>query len=243
MRTLSSFEHVVATADDVGIQLHQLATGTIQVEHGGELVRLRIDSGQPWDGSVVIDVEAAPAQPWAQPWVLALRVPAWLRSGTVHIGDETQPVAPGSGRLELQRPWAAGDRVELALELPVRMTSPDERIDAVRGCVALERGPLVYCLEAADLPDGLTPDDLELDAEHEAVVAAPAPGLPEGTVSIEAAGDVRVAGGAGGAGWPYADVAAGGGPQRTATMLRAVPYFAWANRDPGPMRVWLPTKR
>jgi DUF1680 family protein len=236
MRTLSSFEHVVATADDVGIQLHQLASGTIEVEHGGELVRLRIVSGQPWDGFVVIDVEAAPAEPWA----LALRVPAWLRSGTVRVGDETQPMETGSGRLELLRSWAAGDRVELDLELPVRMTSPDERIDAVRGCVALERGPLVYCLEAADLPHGLTPDDVELDADHEAVVTTQAPGLPAGTVSIEAAGDVRVAGSAG---WPYAEVAAGGGPQRTATTLRAVPYFAWANRDPGPMRVWLPTRK
>ena len=57
------------------------------------------------------------------------------------------------------RDWRAGDRIVLTLDMPVRVTEPDPRIDAVRGCVAIERGPIVYCVESADLPAGVDLED------------------------------------------------------------------------------------
>ncbi len=76
---------------------------------------------------------------------------------------ETVPIAPGLRRVDDTRVWRSGDTVTLMLDMPVRMTSPDPRVDAARGCVALERGPLVYCVETADLPGGVTLEELELD--------------------------------------------------------------------------------
>jgi uncharacterized protein len=157
----------------------------------------------------------------------------------LRAAGELKALTPGQRRVSIYRRWMAGGRVELDLDLPARFTAPDERIDAVRGCVALERGPLVYCVEAADLPDGVSPDDLEIDLAAHAVVGT-AMGLPKEILALEVAGRERLTDGSERE-WPYADTATQGeGIVRRPITMRAIPYFAWANRQPGPMRVWLP---
>jgi DUF1680 family protein len=123
-----------------------------------------------------------------------------------------------AGTVERLRSWRAGDDVVLDMDLSVRSVEPDPRVDAVRGCVAFERGPLVYCVESADLPDGVVVEDLRWDADREAV-AFPRSDLGEHTVGVA----IPVTGSDG------AD-----------PTVAAVPYYAWANRGPGGMRVWLP---
>src|SRR5215213_11344017 len=99
--------------------------------------------------------------------------------------DELEPPAPGYARVE--RAWRAGDRVTLELPLEPRLTAPHPRVDAVRGCLAIERGPLVYCVEEADAPAGAILDDLRLDPAAE-LRAVPSPDLLGGIVAVEAAG-------------------------------------------------------
>jgi DUF1680 family protein len=129
----------------------------------------------------------------------------------------------GQGTAELSRAWKAGDTVVLELDLEVRVVEPDPRVDAVRGCVAVERGPLVYCLESADLPPGSELEELCWDPRREPV-AGPRPDIGPGVVGITAPVVRRRATGADGAG-----LTAG-----------AIPYFAWANRGAAAMRVWIP---
>jgi uncharacterized protein len=106
----------------------------------------------------------------------------------------------------------------------------------VRGCVALERGPVVYAVEQVDLPAGVVVDDLRLD-----VAAAPTAGYRHDLL-----GGVTVITARGRAGthephaWPYRPAGERGTPNGTDIAIVAVPYFAWANRGVGPMRVWLP---
>jgi DUF1680 family protein len=242
MRTLASFEHRLATADDRGLQLQQLAGARIEAEHAGAPITLRVETDMPWSGAVGIEVEATPTEPWA----LGLRVPGWLTSAVVHVGDEPVPFAPVDGYLSIERGWRPGDRLQLELAMPARVTLPDERIDAVRGCAAIERGPLVYCVEAADLPASRPADagidDLELEPGGE-LTLADAPGLPPEVVAIEARGRVRHTASGAQPDWPYAAPGATGEASDAPVTLRAIPYFAWANREPGPMRVWLPTRR
>ena len=124
-----------------------------------------------------------------------------------------------------------------------RVTLPDHRIDAVRGCAALERGPLVYCVEAADLPPDVHLDDIEL-ADEGTLTTTGAVGLPQTFAAIEAAARARTDARGEPRDWPYVDAVEPGLSAPGSTMaVRAIPYFAWANRDPGPMRVWLPTTR
>lgn len=135
----------------------------------------------------------------------------------------------------MRREWNGGEELVLSLPLEPRTTAADPRVDADRGCLALERGPLVYCLEAVDHP-GVRLDDLRLDPTQP-VTAVPQRGELGDIVVLRAAGmlPARPAG----SWWPY-------GPSEAAddtgspVELTAVPYFAWGNRAPGAMRVWVP---
>jgi DUF1680 family protein len=217
MRLLSSWQQYLASSDDGGVQLHQYASADLEAEVAGEPVRLSVRTGYPWDGRVTVEVTRAPERPWT----LSLRVPGWSRSATLSGPAGAGPRSAGPGAAELSRRWAVGDTVTLELDLPVRVTEPDPRVDAVRGCVAVERGPLVYCLESADLPPGAELEALRWDPGREPAVA-PRPDLGEAVVGIT----VPLLG-------PGAD-----GP--AALSAGAVPYFAWANRGARAMRVWIP---
>jgi DUF1680 family protein len=213
MRLLSSWPQYLATSDDAGVQLHQPAAADLTAEVGGASVRLAVRTGYPWHGRVEVHVLEAPAREWT----LSLRVPGWCRQATVEMLGTRWPVAAGAGRVQRRRRWRAGDVVALTLDMPVRVTEPDPRVDAVRGCVAVERGPLVYCVEAADLPAGREVEDLRWDAGRWPAETE-RPDLGPGVVGVT----VPVTG-------PDGSTAA------------AVPYFAWANRGPGAMRVWIPS--
>jgi DUF1680 family protein len=222
MRTLGALEQYLATSDGTGVQLHQYASADLQAPVPGGTVLLAVRSGYPWDGRVTVEVVEAPEGPWT----LSLRVPGWCRSAVLSGPDGPGPRAVGAGYAELTRPWRAGEVTVLDLELPVRVTEPDPRVDAVRGCVAVERGPLVYCLESADLPPGVALEELRWDPRR-APVAVPRPDLGEAVVGVTVPVVRAPLSGSGPAG---ADGLSAG----------AVPYFAWANRGTEAMRVWIP---
>ena len=229
MRLLASLHHYLATTADGGVQLHQYATSTIRavVQNAGP-VELAVETGYPWSGSVTVDVVAC----GDAEWTLSLRVPAWARGAVV----DGRPVAPGYAGLT--RRWRPGDRVVLELDVTPRLTAPNPRIDAVRGCLALERGPVVYCFEAGDLPAGADLADVALQPEPAPADNGPLAPLG-GVPGVSVAGAVRDL-----AGWgqiEYVDVRElPRDGAATPARLLAVPYFAWANRGDGGMRVWLP---
>jgi DUF1680 family protein len=224
MRTLASLEQYLATSDDTGIQLHQYAAADLTAQVAGGAVRLAVRTGYPWQGRVTVEVVEAPGRPWT----LSLRVPQWCRSAALSGPDGAGPLAAGAGYAELTRRWTAGEVAALELELPVRVTEPHPRVDAVRGCVAVERGPLVYCLESADLPPGVALEELRWDPRREPA-EVPRPDLADAVVGIA----VPVVRGLAAGGPAAADGEAG-------LTAGAVPYFAWANRGAGAMRVWIP---
>jgi hypothetical protein len=235
MRTLSSFEQLLAARDGSGLLIAQYADARVTTEVEGSPVELRMTTDYPWAGRVDVAVERAPEVPWA----LRLRIPSWAGSASVQVGETTWPAARGSWSI-IERAWRAGDRVRIDLDMRPRVTVPDERIDAIRACAALERGPLVYCLEGIDLPAGGRSDEVGL-VSGTTVDEGPGPaGLP-GVTALRVTGLIRDAAEPASVGWPYREVTdAVAGRAARAVELTAVPYFAWANRDPGPMRVWVP---
>lgn len=214
MRLVGSWQQMIATTDDAGVQLHQYATGHVAARTGGDELRLAVETDYPWSGSVKVSVLAAPARPLE----LALRVPGWCESAALAgtEGDIGQ-LRPDRRMIAASRTWQAGDVVELTLDMPPRVTAPDDRIDAARGCVALERGPIVYCIESADLAPGTELEAVAL-AEHGPISTLPRPDIGPAVVALSAKGR------------------AGNSP----IEITAVPYFAWANRAVGGMRVWIP---
>jgi DUF1680 family protein len=220
MRTLASWNQYLATTDQDGIQVQQYANAEISAELSAGLVRLSVETDYPWDGRVRIAVLDAPGSRWS----LSLRVPAWSAGSTVTVGDRDRlPVVAGTYWASGPREWRAGEVVTLELDMTPRVTVPDPRVDAVRGCVALERGPLVYCLETADLPSGVALEEVRIDGD-----VRPAP-----VERSDLAPDIV------GLSMSAVQASFDGETERQIDVV-AIPYFSWANRAVEAMRVWIP---
>lgn len=230
MRTVSSLTGYLATADGPSLQLHQYAPGTVTAPLDGGTLRLRVETRYPDEGRIALHVEEAPDRETT----LALRVPAWADGATV----DGEPASAGT-YARITRRFAAGDTVVLDLPMTPRLTVADPRVDAVRGCVAIERGPLVYALEQPDQEDGAVVDDLRIDVGG-ALSDEFRPDLLGGVTVVRARGAV-VPGPDEEATTPYRSAAEAAPDAVREVTLTAVPYYAWANRGPQAMRVWVPT--
>jgi DUF1680 family protein len=226
-RLMASLQCYVATSDESGLQFHLYATGTVHTGHS----TVRIETEYPWDGRIDLTVESRSAHPWT----LALRVPGWCTDAAVWIDGRDGRDRPAGGYLRLTRNWQGTTRLTLALPMPVRMVAAHHRVDAVRGCVALVRGPVVYSIEQADLPEGVVLEDVEVDttAPVDTVMNGPESLIP---VTLRARGLVPGTGDS----QLYRDHTRDAA-EPTPLRLTAVPYFLWGNRTAGPMRVWIPT--
>ncbi|GAA1918118.1 glycoside hydrolase family 127 protein [Microbacterium aoyamense] len=222
-RTLASLDAYIATADDDGIQLHQYADASIRTTLAdGRDVALHVETRYPDDGVVRVVVHE-PAE-----FALGLRVPAWASGASLQIegaNGSVQDHVVEPGMATVRRAFAAGDAVVLTLPVAPRVSHPDARIDAVRGAVAIERGPEVLALESVDFGCDIADAVLDLTAE---------PIERDGRVWVRVARR-----GSRDAGWPYDSDA--GGPAERHVEVPLVPYHSWAERGPSTMRVWIPT--
>ncbi len=233
MRTLASLEHYVALGGDGRVVLHQYMTGRYAAAVAGGEVWMEVRTGYPWDGRVTIRL----AEVASSRWDLALRVPQWAEQPILTVNGTAVDSAPANGWWVLSRQWNDGDEVVLVLPMEPRFTTADPRVDADRGAVAVEYGPLVYCLEAVDNP-GHRLDDITVDTAFAPEVAA-IEGILGDAVTIRTAGRVRPRTGT--SWWPYRLANA---PERKevgeSVTLTAVPYYTWGNRGSGAMRIWVP---
>ncbi|MFF7930644.1 beta-L-arabinofuranosidase domain-containing protein [Streptomyces sp. NPDC007940] len=238
MRLMASLQHYLASADAGGLQIHQYVSGRYAGDLAGTPVAVTVGTDYPWQGAIALTVEESPAD---RSWTLSLRVPQWCRDFRIRVGETVHdrsdaPVT--DGWLRLERSWAPGDQVVLELGMEPRLTTADPRVDAVRGCVAIERGPLVYCLEQVDHPGGGL-DDMVIDTTRPPAVKH-RPDLLGGVTTVVAAGHRRHI--PEGGWWPYRTAEGAEAPEPAEPLeLTAIPYYAWANRRDGSMRVWLPT--
>ncbi len=224
-RTLASLASFLATKDERGVQLHQYAPARIETTlSDGEPMELEITTDYPRGGEVRVRILRAPTRPAT----LTLRVPAWAHGARLVDGADSREVGPGNARIE--RTFLPGTEITLTLPMAPRFSVPDPRIDAVRGSVAVERGPLVYCIESVDLPAGRHVDDVTVD---------PTVPLREGVD-----GEVFASGGLrdlGARDWPYPELSSESpAPAEQPVSLRLHPYQQWGERGLTTMRVWLP---
>src|SRR6185437_5351790 len=173
----------------------------------------------PWDGDIEIVVE--PERSFA--FDVNLRIPGWCRmEPSLTINGARTAAAVDHGYVRLTRTWKAGDVIRLSLPMPVERVHADPRVKADVGRVALQRGPMVYCVEGVD--NGGSVRNLC---------------LPRGA-KLSAKFDKDVLGGAGLVSGRALAVSRPGEKWETKPVtIRAVPYFAWDNRKSGPMLVWL----
>ncbi len=254
MRTLASMQSYVATTSDGAVQLHLYDRARISAAlPSGERLDVRLDTDYPWRGAVRIFVERVES---AREIELSLRIPGWCRRAGIRVNGRDLPGPIGSGSYRsIRRAWKAGDQVLLDMEVAPVLYVAHPLVEPARSCGALARGPILYCIEQTDQVEGAS-----------VLASTLAPGEPIGEESddslLEGLVTLSVLGGGSPApaseseplyrqrgasdepadgGVPFFTAArarGGGGGGRI--PLRATPYFAWANRSPGPMAVWLP---
>ena len=227
-RTLATWNSYAASVEGDTVTLLQYASGEMRFRLDEGVLALRVATGYPHDGRVRVEVLEAPDRELR----LRLRVPHWAEGAKLTDASGERGAEPGWA--QTSRRFEPGETVMLDLPVAPRLTWPDERIDAVRGCAAVERGPLVLCAESVDLPQGWSIEDIRIDPETApraegdgaAVrLAAPAPPpAPSGTPPF-------------GAARPDGEAATGW------SEVHLIPYHRWAQRGSSAMRVFLPTAR
>lgn len=192
-------------------------------------VTLTQDTNYPWDG--VVHIRCKMETPIT--FTLKCRKPGWCSEYSLYLNDEniTNESSPNRGYIALSREWQSGDELRLEWAMPVERiyAYPDVQADINR--VALMRGPLVYCFEAIDQSVPVKylrlPRNMTFDTQYE-------PALLDGVVTIQ--GSARAADAADWGSSLYQPKA----PTLQSASIKAVPYFAWDNRQAGEMQVWMP---
>lgn len=234
MRLFSSLAHYVATSDAAGVQIHLYTPADIAADVPGiGPVQLSMRTAYPAQGSVRIELEQGDAGHWQ----LALRLPEWCDKPQLTVNG--QPIRPTmtNGYCNIERVWSVGDVLELELDMTPRLTAPNPRALSLRGMLAIERGPLVYCFEDLDQPNHVSVSDVQLDPEQP-LKQEEQPNLLEGIVVIHANGYAPEDGQEHAP--LYALYRPANANERHPIHLTAIPYFAWGNRQLDGMRVWIP---
>ncbi len=235
-RLMASIQAYLVTKDSSGLQVHMPFTGTISTTGPAGPVELAVRSDHPWGGAT--DLKVVRCQP-GRPWALWVRSPEWVARDGVRVMLNGVPVeVPWEGAyIKVERHWAPGDGLHVSTSVPTRAVRAHSRVDAVRGCAAVQRGPLVYCIEADDLAEGTAVEDVALDLAEPLVPDGDVPGGLEGYVQVVVRASGRRCGGPDG---PLYEDRRPGTVSSEPLALSLVPYFARGNRLSPAMRVWVP---
>lgn len=223
--------------DKLYVNLFVGSSSEIKLDNG-RTVKLVQETRYPWDG--VVKMTVSPDK--AAAFTINVRIPGWARNeaapsnlyrfadqvteaATLKVNGKPVPLKLDKGYVGLKRNWKKGDVIELRLPMPVRRVVASEQVSADRGRVALQRGPLVYCAEWPDNPDGrvrnlVLPDSAQLAAEFK-------PALLNGVTILKGKAQGLA-------------LDAQGRVLKQEQEFTAIPYYAWANRGRGEMLVWLP---
>lgn len=196
--------YIYATsADALWVNLYISSETSVSVQDVP--VSIRQETNYPWEGKVQLSVSPKQEETFA----VKLRLPDWCKNYTLKVNDREVKLVVEAGYVVIDRTWAPGDRITFDMAMPVEVIAADSRVKANTGKRALQRGPLVYCMEEVDNP------------QYDAVTLLPSmnyttafeSGLLGGVTTITAI---------------HAD-----------ETYQFIPYYAWDNRAPGKMKVWV----
>jgi len=234
-RLLSSLSGYFYSTSDEGIWIHLFATNQATISlSNGKAIELTMTADYPWSGDITLETNTSGC------FTLFLRLPGWCSSGwqvTVN-GESIEADLTESNYLQIGREWQPGDMVNLSLPMPVRMIESNPNIAENHGRIALMRGPLLYCVEAVDhkgldVRRLIVPPPAGFDVDFR-------PDLLNGVSVLRSAGRIVEEE----QNWDsqlYREKPPNSLSTYRPVEIMAIPYFAWANRETGPMQVWLRT--
>ncbi len=226
-RLLASLGDYIYAQGDDALYVNLYVGGRVRTELNAKPLTLEVRTGYPWAESVAIRLtEGATGR-----FKLMLRLPVWCDAPELRINGKSAPIQRENGYAVIERAWAAGDAVELRLPMTPTLIEAHPRVEADRWQVAIQRGPVVYCLEELDQPMPLTHLAIRRDHPLNSVWE---PEFLNGIVAIEGTSELL-----------ESDEAWGNAlyrplRERALKPFRAIPYYGWDHRRPCPMRVWMP---
>ena len=237
-RTFASLPGYFYSTSEDGVYVHLYDNSKMdwQLQDGKGLQMVQT-TNYPWEGDVKLTVSpSAPAE-----FAVYVRIPGWSAKSTVKVnGRQMEGAEPGK-YFAIRREWSANDVIELSFDMTTQLLKANPAVVEDHGRVAFQRGPLVYCMEHLDQTDqqygmNLTYFSTHLGAETSARFE---PGLLDGVMVLEHPGSLSHTVQAEGL---YFSASKTERLQEAPTTLKLIPYYAWANRGPAGMQVWIPYK-
>ncbi len=229
-RLLASLGGYVYSVAENEIWAHLYLQSSAVLPVGGQQITLKQETTYPWDSVIRLRVEVGQPQTFA----INVRIPGWCAMARLSVNGEEVSVEASlrKGYVRIERLWLSGATITLRLEAPVERIYPHPDVRADAGCVALQRGPLVYCLETADNPIPLhrirLPETAVLESHFAPTVLGGIMRI-QGTATVLETND-------------WADTLYRTTPARHSPYtFTAIPYYAWDHRQPGEMCVWIRT--
>ncbi len=215
-----------------GLYVHLYGGNTVDTQLAdGSPIKLRQETNYPWDGTIDITIEQAPADKTA----LFLRIPGWVKEPCIQLnGKQVAEAVQPQSYFKIQRQWKPGDHITLDLPMPVQLIEANPFVEETRNQVTIKRGPIVYCLESADLPDDVKLSDVAI-RRNQQFSSRFDPALLDGVTVVEGKALQQIED-------PWQDTLYREVSKKEPKDLdiRLIPYFAWGNRGKGEMTVWMP---
>ena len=183
----------------------------------------------PWDGKVTLKVERLKGK---KTFKMKLRHPAWCDRWKVKLNGQVIECNEANGYIEISSTWKKGDVVVLDMDMPVHIVEANPLVEEARGQVAVQRGPVVYCVESNDL-GGLSIDDIVIPVD---ATFTPTESTIGGSRIMTLKGEVLARDEALWKGTLYRDAS----KQKKRATITLIPYYAWGNRGKSEMTVWMP---
>lgn len=200
----------------------------------GSAIKLSQQTNYPWNGNISIKIEQAPANAFS----LFLRIPGWSSGAKLTINGKPMPMPLNKGTYaEINRKWHTGDVLTLNLPMPVKMIEANPLVEEARNQIVVKRGPLVYCLESADVPKGEKVFDLSLSSH---VNLKPQHITIDNTDIVSLSGQATLVNHTKWNNQLYRDIAM---QPAGKAAIKLIPYFAWGNRGHVEMETWVPFSR
>ena len=231
VRTIAESAGYAYVKSDNTIWVNLYGGNSLATELAVEKIKLSQQTDYPWNGRVRIKIEACGKKEFS----LKLRIPSWAKGASVRVNNSPANFSPTSeSYFEIKRVWKAGDFVDLDLPMPVRLMEANPLVEEDLNQVAVQRGPILYCLESPDLPPGvsisdvLIPPDIKLVARYDQR-------LLDGIVVLEGQALMRP-----NKNWNGKLYREFQPDELKPVKIKLIPYSVWQNRGPSEMSVWLP---
>jgi DUF1680 family protein len=233
LRTIAEVSGFAYSTSQDAVWVNLYGGNELSTKLNGKPLKLRQETNYPWDGNVKLTVDQCLAEEFA----VKLRIPGWAESAAIRVNGQALVAKAAPGRYtEIRRRWKKGDFVELELPLPARLIEANPLVEETRNQVAVQRGPIVYCLESNDLPEGVRVQDVVIPADAK-LTAQFEPKLLGGVTVIDTTAFAQPS--SDWSGQLYRPIARG---KQRDIPVRFIPYFAWSNRGESEMSVWIPVK-